>query len=121
VIELTVLAIVGLGLLLLALFIVAVVIRVAFWLLLLPFRLIFGLLLLPFLLIKAILGGLWFVLVGPLFAFVAIVTAIVLAAALAVPLAPVLLLLFACWMIARSRKPTPAIGAGPEPPRLLTS
>src|SRR4029453_16525334 len=70
VIELTVLAIVGLGLFLLALFIVAGVIRIALWLFLLPFRLIFGLLLLPILLIKTILGGLWFVLFGPLFAFV---------------------------------------------------
>jgi len=119
VIELTVLAVVGLGLFLLALTVLGLVIRVAFWVVLLPLRLIFGLLLLPLLLVKAVLGGLLFVVAGPLIAFATIVAAIILAGIFAVPLAPVLLLLFALWMINRSRRP--ALSAGPEPPRLLSS
>ena len=54
-IELTVLAIVALGLFMVALFVLGLVIRGVFWLLLLPVRLILGVLFLPFLLIKAIL------------------------------------------------------------------
>ena len=118
-IELTVLAVVGLGLFLLALTVLGLVIRVAFWVVLLPLRLIFGLLLLPLLLVKAVLGGLLFVVAGPLIAFASIVAAIILAGIFAVPLAPVLLLLFALWMIGRARRP--ALSAGPEPPRLLSS
>ena len=121
-IELTVLAIVALGRFRVALFVLGLVIRGVFWLLLLPVRLILGVLFLPFLLIKAILGGLWFVVVGPLFAFVSIVLAVVVAAIFVVPLAPILLLLFVFWMLTRDRRPAPAaIGAGPEPPRLLPS
>jgi hypothetical protein len=118
-IELTVLAVVGLALCVLALAIVGLVLRVLFWLILLPLRLVFGLLFLPLLLIKLVVGGLLLLIVGPLFGFASIVAAIVLAAALALPLAPVLLLLFAMWMVTRSRRPAVALSAGPEPPRLL--
>jgi hypothetical protein len=124
-IELSVLAVVavvallGLGLVLLALTAVAFVIRLFFWVIFLPFRLLFGLLLLPLLLIKTIVGGLFSIVLGPLFAFVAIVTAIVIAALFALPLAPVLLLLFVCWMFARARRPAlPASTAGAGPPLL---
>jgi hypothetical protein len=119
VIELTVLAVIGLGLFLLALTVLGLVIRAAFWVVLLPLRLIFGLLLLPLLLVKAVLGGLLFVVAGPLIVFASIVAVIILAGIFAVPLAPVLLLLFAAWMIGRGRRP--ALSAGPEPPRLLSS
>src|SRR4051794_33158661 len=109
-IGLLVLAVVGVALF--AAFLGAAVLKGLLWLVLLPFRLLFAVLLLPFLLIKAILGAVMFVVVGPIFAVLAIVSAIVLTAALAVPLAPVLLLLFAIWMLARPRR-QPLLPAGP--------
>src|SRR4051812_7189971 len=101
-IALLVLAVVGVALF--AVLIGAAVLRTVLWLVFLPFRLLFALLLLPFLLIKAIVGGLLFLVAGPLVALLAIVASIVLAAVLAVPLAPVLLVLFAVWLFARPRR-----------------
>jgi hypothetical protein len=104
-IELTVLAIVGLTLVFLAVALIFVVVRALLWLVLLPLKIIFALLFLPLLLIKALVGGLLFLVVGPLFAFASIVGAIVLAAVFALPLAPILLLLFVIWLVARERRP----------------
>jgi len=107
-IELIVLAVVGLTLFAIVLgiaMVIGLVVRGLFWLVLLPLKIIFAVLLLPLLLLKVILGGLLFVIGGPLFAFASIVAAIVLAATLALPLAPVLLLLFVAWMVTRSRRP----------------
>ena len=106
-IELTVLAIVGVTLF--AVFVgiamIAVVARTLFWLVLLPLRIVFALLFLPLLLVKAVLGLLLFVIAGPLLAVVSIVGAVVLAAMFALPLAPILLLLFVAWMVSRPRRP----------------
>jgi len=109
-IALLVLAVVGVALF--AAFLGAVVLKGLLWLVLLPFRLLFALLLLPFLLIKAIIAGLLFLVAGPIFAVLAIVAAVVLTAALAIPLAPVLLVLFAVWMLARPRR-QPLLPGGP--------
>jgi hypothetical protein len=106
-IELTVVAVVGLALLMvfLAVAVISLVVRGLFWLVLLPLRIIFAVLFLPLLLIKALVGGLLFLILGPLLAVASIVAALVLAAMFALPLAPVLLLLFAIWMVTRSRRP----------------
>jgi len=101
-IALLVLAVVGTALI--AAFVGAAVLRGLFWLVLLPLRLLFALLFIPILLIKAILGGLMFLVVGPVFAVLAIVAAVVLSIVLAIPLAPVLLVLFAVWMLSRPRR-----------------
>jgi hypothetical protein len=111
-IALLVLLIVGVALF--AAFLGAAVLKGLFWLVLLPFRLLFALLLLPFLLLKAIVAGLLFLIAGPLVALLAIVAAIVLTAALAIPLAPVLLILFAIWLLARPRR-QPLLPAGKTP------
>jgi hypothetical protein len=94
----------GAALLLLAFAALAVVLRLLFWVVLLPFRLLFAILFLPLLLIKALFGGIAFLITGPLFAFAAIVAAVVLAAVFTVPLAPVLLLLFFVWMFTRPQR-----------------
>ena len=97
-----------------AAFVGVAVLKGLFWLVLLPFRLLFAVLLLPFLLLKAIFGGLLFLIAGPLVLLLAIVAAIVLTAALAVPLAPVLLVLFAIWLLARPRR-QPLLPGGKTP------
>ena len=100
--ALLVLAVVGLALF--AAIVGAALLRTVLWLLFLPFRLLFALLLLPFLLIKAIVSALLFLVAGPVVAVLAIVASLVLAAVLAVPLTPVLLVLFAVWLLRRPRR-----------------
>ena len=72
---------------------------------LLPLRIVFALLFLPLLIVKAVVGVLLFVIAGPLLAVASIVGAVVLAAIFALPLAPILLLLFVAWMVSRARRP----------------
>ena len=80
------------------------VLRVAFWVLLLPFRLLFWLLTLPFLMLKGVLAVAGsallalVVLAGGLFA------AVLVAMAVAVPLLPILFVVFMTWAIVRLMK-----------------
>ena len=82
----------------------AVLLRSILWLVLLPLRLVFALLLLPFRLIGAVFAGLMFLIAVPVVALLGLIAAVVLTAALAVPLAPVLLVLFVFWMLTRPRR-----------------
>ena len=110
-IELIALVFIGTALLgLVALFsVVAVVFRVVFWIVLLPFRLLFALLILPLLLFKLVLGGLMFLIVGPVLAILAVVAAIVIGTLVAVPLIPLLLIGFIVWLVARGSSRTTAL------------
>ena len=87
----------------------AILLKCVVWLVLLPFRLLFAILLLPFLLIKAIVGGVLMVIVLPILAIAGIVAAIALAAAVLVPLLPVLFIALAIWFVIRaSQRPAVA-------------
>ena len=107
-IELLALVFIGTALLgLFALFsVLAVGFRVILWIVLLPFRLLFALLILPLLLFKLLIGGLVFLIVGPVLAILAFVAAIVIGAVVAVPLLPLLLVGAIIWMILRTGRST---------------
>lgn len=103
-IELAVLAILGIGVLVLVAGAALLVgLRVLLWLVLLPFRLLFLLLLVPFLILKALIGGALFV-IGPLLAIVGIAAGLLLAVALSIPLLPLFLIAFVVWVVMRSAR-----------------
>lgn len=103
-IELAVLAVLGIAVLMLAAGAAVLVgFRILFWLVLLPFRLLFLLLLLPFLILKALLGGVFF-LIGPLLAIVGIAAGLLLAMLLSIPLLPLLAIAFVVWVVMRSAR-----------------
>ena len=105
-IALGLLAIVGAALLtvLLMTTILAGIFRVVLWLVFLPFRILFGLLFLPILLIKLVLGGVLFLIVGPVLAILAVIVMLAVGAAVAIPLAPILALAFLVWLLMRSTR-----------------
>jgi hypothetical protein len=103
-IELAILAVLGMAVLALAAGAVLLVgLRVLLWLVLLPFRLLFLLLLLPFLILKAVIGGTFF-LIGPLLAIVGIAAGLLLALALSIPFLPLLAIAFVIWVVMRSAR-----------------
>jgi hypothetical protein len=76
--------------------------KVVLWVVLLPIRLVLGLLLLPLLFLKAIAGGIVMLVVGPLVALALVGAALAMAAALIVPLLPLLVVAFVVWLLVRA-------------------
>jgi hypothetical protein len=97
------------GLAVLALMVTAAVVgslfRLVFWILFLPFRLVGWLLFLPLLLLKVVIAIVGAVLT-PVIAVVAAVLAAV-AAALFVPLLPVLVIAAFVWLVVKMSRPSP--------------
>jgi hypothetical protein len=105
VIELGLLAVVGVVVFAVVM-ILATLLKLALWLLLLPLRL----LLLPLLLLlKGLIGGLLFVVLGPILLVAFAIAAIVAVVAVAVPLLPLLLVAFVVWLLLRATATTTAI------------
>jgi hypothetical protein len=84
-------------------------VKTLLWLVLLPLRLLFYVLLLPLLLIKAIVGGLLFVVLGPILIVGFLIAAVAAIVAFAVPLLPVLFVAFLIWLLVRGNSRTTAI------------
>jgi hypothetical protein len=78
-----------------------IAVKALLWLLLLPLRFIFGIVLLPFILLKMVIGGVLLAVLGPLVAIIAVVGALAFAAAMLVPLLPLLVVGAALWVIVR--------------------
>jgi hypothetical protein len=76
------------------------VFRVVFWVLFLPFRLLFWALTLPFVALK----GAFAVVGGALLALVVLVSGLLAAVALALPVFPLLFVLFMVWAVVRLMK-----------------
>ncbi len=84
---------------------VLVLVKVVLWAILLPIRLLFGLLVLPFLLLKVVamaIGGLLFVIVGPIFAIALLAGLLAVAVAVIAPLLPFLFVGFVVWFLVRA-------------------
>ena len=103
-IELAVLAIIGFTLVALfaAAAVVLALVKAVLWLVLLPFRILFGLLFLPLLLLKLVLGGVLLFLLTPVLVVAGVVAVVAGAAAVVVPLLPLILLGLILYAIVRA-------------------
>ncbi len=79
--------------------------KIVLWLVLLPLRL----LLVPLLLLKALIGGLFFVILSPILLVGFVIAAIATMVAVAVPLLPLLAVAFVVWLLLRPTSTTTAI------------
>lgn len=78
-----------------------IAIKALLWLLLLPLRFVFGIVVLPFILLKMLIGAIVLTVLGPVLAIIAVVGALALAAAMMIPLLPLLVAGVALWVIVR--------------------
>jgi hypothetical protein len=86
-----------------------VLLKALLWLVLLPIRLVFYLFLIPLVLFKAVVGGILMLIVGPIVAIAALAAGIALAAAIIVPLLPLLFIALAIWFVVRVSRGAPAL------------
>jgi hypothetical protein len=86
-----------------------VLLKALLWLVLLPIRLVFYLFLIPLVLFKAVVGGILLLIVGPIMAIAALAAGIALAAAIIVPLLPLLFIALAIWFVVRVSRGAPAL------------
>jgi hypothetical protein len=85
-----------------------VLLKVVVWIVLLPFRLLFGLLILPLLLVKALAGAVALILMGPILLVTLLAGAVAAAVALLVPLLPLIVVGALIWFLVRASQ-RPAI------------
>lgn len=79
-----------------------ILLKMVLWIVLLPIRLLLGIILLPLLLFKAIGGGILLLVLGPIVALALVAGAVAVAAALVVPLLPLLFVAFVVWLLVRA-------------------
>ena len=102
---LTILVLLACGVLALSL----VLLKAVLWLALLPFRLLVYALVLPLVFVlKAVLGGVFFLVLAPELAIAALASLVALAAALIVPLLPLLFIVLGVWLVVRLTRGAPA-------------
>jgi hypothetical protein len=80
--------------------------KLVIWTVLLPVRGLFHVVLLPFLLLKVVLGGLVFLVLGPILTVIIVGAALIAAVALIAPLLPVILVGLLLWAAVRAAQPT---------------
>jgi hypothetical protein len=82
-----------------------IVLKAILWIVLLPIRLVLGIVLLPLLLLKAVVVGILLVVIGPIVALALIGATIAFAAAVLIPLLPILLVGLLVWLLVRGSQP----------------